>query len=231
MRDRPHEHVGRTRGLVDVEKSCDVFIFNTPGHVVEKRGLGHRRHGLVDTLDHQVRAAPDRRGRKPELLRERQMGPVSLIDDERRAKLISLRPHGRDVFHAALVGRRGHDECIHALRLALTQKENLRLPEVRRMVDRHVAAPLDEHPPAPRHRRRDRGEKRPCRAVYRKKCLLRPVEPLREVHLLPEDPLRVVQVVKIRDFSDVRQGIGTQKSRVPLVPRHVEGVGVGSGIV
>ena len=158
------------------------------------------------------------------------MSPVRLVDDERHAKRMCIRRNFPDRLHDSLVGRRCNHNCVRPLPAPLTEIEiiDVKPAKVSRVIDRDMAASLDQDSPSRSHSRGYGGQYPDCTPVHKKIRFLRPVKGLREVHFSADQVLRIVQVVKAVYLRDIGPA---DEIAASLVSRHVEGIHIRRGIV
>ena len=105
----------------------------------------------------------------------------------------------------------------------------MKLTKVSRMIDGHMARPLDQDPSALRYRCRHCCQHPAGRPVHRKNRLPGAVKGSRALHFLRENLLRVVQIVKSVDFRDIdRPGLRRPSRREEaLMAGHMKSVRIG----
>ena len=240
-RDRREQHVGRTRCLIDIHKKMEPFRGHPPGHVVDQGGLRHRRQRLVRAHNDKIRAEPDRRFRKIRMNAE--MRSVRPVHDQARTPPVGKTGPARDIPDAPFVpGTRDNDRIDLLLRTlpvsgfflrrsadSLPDIRYMKLTKVSRMIDGHMARPLDQDPSALRYRCRHCCQHTAGRPVHRKNRLPGTVKGSRGLHFLREDLLRVVQIVKSVDLRDIDcPGLRRPSRReAALMTGHMKSVRIG----
>ena len=218
---------------------------------MEEGRLGQRGQRLVKAVDDHIR--PLLQGALREIGMKSEVGSVGLVHDQGDPPPVDLPGNGPDVRDHTVVGGGDQDHRLYpgmfikrsfhcayrdfCIQLDVrpetgVQVHRLQPVQIDGMIHRFVTVPAHQHLVAPPGAAED-GAQYPRRAaVHEKSRLTGPVDAGCLLLGLPQDPIRVVEVVKALDLRDVYPvgQVTAEALRVPLVPRHVKPVIVGNAV-